>query len=100
MAASLAAAEVVFLRGVLREMGYDVSKPTPLFVDNLGAVQLSKDMKSCQRSRHIERRYLRLREWVAEGQIDVRFVGTKENLADALIKSLDAATFNRRTGVS
>ena len=32
MAASLAAAEIVFLRGVLRDMGYDVSKPTPLFV--------------------------------------------------------------------
>ena len=66
-----------------------------MFVDNLGAVQLSKDMKSCQRSRHIERRYLRLRDWVAEGQIDVRFVGTKENLANALTKSSDAATFNR-----
>ena len=58
-------------------------------------MQLSKDMKLCQRSRHIERRYLRLREWVAEGQINVRFVGTKENIADALTKSLEAATFDR-----
>ena len=52
-------------------------------------------MKSCQRSRHIERRYLRLREWVAEGEIDVCYVNTKDNIADALTKSLDAATFQR-----
>ena len=99
MAASLAAAEIVHLRGVLLEMGYDVRRLTPLYIDNSGGMQLSKDLKSCQRSRHIERRYLRLREWVAEGQIDVRFVGTKANIADALTKSLDSATFNRHRNV-
>ena len=95
MAASLAAAELVHVRGVLREMGYDVSKPTTLFVDNEGAVALSKDIRSCQRSRHIERRYLRIREWVADGEITVQYVATKENVADALTKPLDPATFRR-----
>ena len=46
-------------------MGEDMSEPTVLYVDNLGAVALSKDLKSCQRSRHIERRYLKVRELVA-----------------------------------
>ena len=95
MAASLAAAEIVHLRGLLREMGCNTDKPTPLYVDNMGAMQLAKDMKSCQRSRHIERRYLRIREWVAEGQVDVRFVRTTNKVADMLTKPLDALTYAR-----
>eukprot|EP00966_Prymnesium_polylepis_P043446 1007802-Prymnesium_polylepis.1 len=69
MAASLAAAEIIFLRGLLREMGVDVTEPTTLFVDNQGAEALAKDRRSCQRSRHIERRYLKVREWVHHGEI-------------------------------
>ena len=64
MAASQAALEMLYFRGLLREMGVDMSQPTMLYVDNQGAVELSKDLKSCQRSRHIERRYLKVRELV------------------------------------
>ena len=95
MAASLAAAEIINIRGLLREMGRVMDKPTVLYVDNQGAVALSKDMKSCQRSRHIERRYLRIREWVAAGKIEVRYVATASNAADALTKPLDVKTFER-----
>ena len=95
MAASQAAAEIVHVRGLLREMGYDVSEPTTLYVDNESAVQLAKDMRACNRSRHIERRYLRVREWVADGEIVVKHIGTNDNVADALPKPLDAATFTR-----
>jgi hypothetical protein len=70
MAASLAAAEIIFLRGLLREMGVAMNEPTVLYVDNQGAEALAKDRKSCQRSRHIERCYLKVREWVAHGDID------------------------------
>ena len=98
MGASLAAAEIVNIRGLLREMGRDMSKPTVLYVDNQGAVALSKDMKSCQRSRHIERRYLRIREWVAMGEIEVRYISTEDNCADALTKPLDVKTFNKHIG--
>ena len=99
MAASLAAAEIVHIRGLLREMGHDVSTPTVLYVDNEGAVALSNDMRSCNRSRHIERRYLRIREWVADGEIVVKYVATTANVADALTKPLDAATFTRHATV-
>ena len=60
MAASLAACEVVFMRGLLREMGVEMDNPTVLRVDNLGAVALAKDRRSCHRSRHIHRRYLKV----------------------------------------
>jgi hypothetical protein len=95
MAASHTALEILYFRGLLREMGEDMSEPTVLYVDNLGAVALSKDLKSCQRSRHIERRYLKVRELVAQGDVIVKYRETSENPADMLTKPLDAATFNK-----
>ena len=92
-AASMAAAEIVYVRGLLREMGGDVSEPTVLLVDNLGAVALAKDRTSCKRSRHIERRFLKLREWVAQGEIRVQYVNTSDNPADLLTKSLEGEAF-------
>ena len=35
-AASTATAEIVYFRGLLREMGADISEPTILYVDNTG----------------------------------------------------------------
>ena len=95
MAASYVGAEVMYTRGLLREMGYDMSKPTTLWVDNLGAVELSKRRESSQRSRHIERRFLKIREWVAEGNIVVKYKNTKDNRADLFTKPLAPADFDR-----
>lgn len=95
MAASQAACEILYIRGLLDEMGVDMSAPTTLYVDNSGAVELSKDLKSCQRSRHIERRFLKLRELVASGQIVVKHCPTEDNRADLMTKSLPFDAFSR-----
>ena len=94
MAASQAATEIMYFRGLLFELGREL-EPTTLYVDNQGAVELSKDMKSCQRSRHIERRYLKVRELVALGEIVVKHVPTDLNHSDVLTKPLDLATFTK-----
>jgi hypothetical protein len=95
MAASQAAAEVLYIRGLLREMGVILPGPTPLYVDNSGAVELSKDLKSCQRSRHIERRYLKVRELIAMGEVTVVYCPTADNHADVLTKALNPETHAR-----
>ena len=69
-----AALKIAFMRTLLAEMGVDTSEPTPLHVDNSGAVELSKHRKSCQRSRHVKQRYFKVRKLVAEGEIDVAVV--------------------------
>ena len=76
-------------------MGYDVSEPTVLWVDNKGVVDLSKRPECTARSRHIERRYLKIREWVAGGHIVVKFVPTAENRADVFTKPLATNDFER-----
>ena len=82
----------------LSELGFRQDKPTVLFVDNKGAIELSKDLKSCQRSRHVERRYLKLRELVTSGDIEVKYVPTEDNPADVMTKSsLSVASFAKHT---
>ena len=61
ISASACALELVHVRGLLGEMGLP-QDTTPLFVDNSGAVELSRDRKSCHRSRHVDRRYFKVRE--------------------------------------
>ena len=95
IAASQAAMEIQFLRTLLAEMGVDVGEPTVLYVDNSGAVELSKHRKSCNRSRHVLRRYLKVRELVALGIVKVEWIETKNNLSDILSKgTIEASQFD------
>ena len=93
MAASTAA--TVYQRGLLREMGVVFNKPTILYVDNTSAIALVKNSKSCVRTRHIERRYLKIRELIDAGHIEVRYVNTVDNTADLLTKALPTKDFER-----
>ena len=71
MTASAAAAEVAYLREILRELGIHQDEPTELYVDNSGAEMLAKERKVTSNSRHITRRFLKVREYVAEDIVAV-----------------------------
>ena len=99
MAASEAAAETVYVRRMLRELGVDMDEPTVIHVDNSGAVELAKDRKSCHRSRHVLRRYFFVREAMAHGEVNVVKIDTKLNISDILTKAgFDAPTFDTFKG--
>ena len=95
IAASHASTELVYLRGCLEEMGYIFDVPPVLYVDNTGAIALSKHRTSCKYSRHVTRRDLKVREYVAASLITVEYVPTAENLADIFTKHLNRETFTR-----
>ena len=76
-------------------MGLHQDKPTLVLVDNAGAVELSRDRKSCHRSRHVDRRFFKIRELVAAGELVVEWTPTAENEADLLTKTLDAEAYDR-----
>ena len=81
-------------------MGFPQSKATVLWVDNMGAVALAKHRCSSVRSRHIERRYLHLRELVAAGELEVRYVPTADNVADLLTKPLAKDVHMKHVGTA
>jgi hypothetical protein len=100
IAASATAVEIVYVRTLLRELGLQQDRPTTLRVDNSGAVELSRDRKSCHRSRHVDRRFFKVRELNAAGVITVEHVPTEFNRADFLTKPLDETTFIRHRTAS
>ena len=75
------------------EMGLPQEEPTILECDNSGAVELAKDRKSCHRSRHVHRRYFKVRELHARGDIKMVKIATQDNSADVLTKPLPADVF-------
>ena len=82
-------------------MGVPQTAPTVLYVDNQGAVELSKDAKSCHRSRHVQRRFFKVRELVHSGEIAVKWIDTNANKADLLTKSsFSPATFDKLKAMS
>ena len=99
-AASKCAVEIAHFRVLLSEMGLPQDAPTVLHVDNMGAVALSRDRKSCHRSRHVDRRFFKVRELNAAEVLRVEHVPTELNRADFLTKPLDETTFIRHRTAS
>ena len=97
MAASVAANEIVHLRKLLRDFGFVISTATILYVDNTGAVELANNNRTTTKSRHIHRRYLKVREYVEQGEIVVVHVNTELNTADIFTKPLASEPFTRHT---
>ena len=94
IAASSCALEVKHFRALLIEMGLP-QESTRQSVDNDGAVELSRDRRSCHKSRHIDRRYFKTREMEFEGEINVQRIDTKLNSSDILTKPLPPIDFHR-----
>ena len=95
MAASLAALEIVFLRGFFAELELPQEGPTELGVDNQGAVAISKNYISNSKTKHIERRHLKIRELVEQMAVRAEFVPTDDNPADIFTKPLGRRKFEK-----
>ena len=96
IAASDAAKEAVWLRKFLGELGVvpALESPIPVYCDSTKAIAQAKEPKSHHRTKHVLRRYHLVREIVERGDVDLRKIGRKENLADPLTKALEIKEFN------
>jgi hypothetical protein len=83
-----AAREAIWLRNLLRELGFKSLLTTKLHVDNQGALRLALNPSTHQRTKHIDIKHHLIRELVEGGTIDLRYVATMEQQADILTKSL------------
>ena len=91
----VAALEAVFLRGILAELGCEQESPTVIGVDNQGAIALAENYISNSRTKHIERRHLKVRELTEQFVVRPEFVPTDENVADIMTKPLGRQKFEK-----
>jgi hypothetical protein len=62
--------------------------------DNQGAIALTKNPHLTERSKHIDISYHYVRDLQEKNKVDIKYVPTKEMVADGLSKPLSTALFN------
>jgi hypothetical protein len=80
------AAEAIWVDSLLKELGVVRQRTPILWCDNLGATYLTANPVFHARTKHIEIDFHFVRERVAAGDLDVRFISTRDQLADVLTK--------------
>ena len=93
MAACATAQEAIWLRRLLKEFGCLFTQPFTILEDNQSCIHLAKNQGDFPRSKHIDTRYHFVREQVERGEIILRKIDTKQNLADVFTKALDRVQF-------
>ena len=77
------------MRQFMGELGYDISGPSLLRMDNQSAIAVSKNPEHHSKMKHLSLRLFWLRDHVQDGLIAPTFVGTQEMAADIYTKALD-----------
>jgi histone deacetylase 1/2 len=80
------AAEAMWISSLLKELGVPRQRTPILWCDNLGATYLTANPVFHARTKHIEIDFYFVRERVAKGALDVRFISSSDQLADVFTK--------------
>ena len=75
------------------ELGVPVTQVPCLWCDNLGATYLAANPVFHARAKHREIDFHFVRERVTNGQLQIRFVSSKDQLADGFTKALPTKQF-------
>ena len=93
MAAADATRDIMWLRGILEELGHGQEGPTVLHEDNRCAILWSKDCIVNENNKHIRIRYHIVRDSTRDGTVRLDWIESKDNVSDILTKPLTAPQF-------
>jgi histone deacetylase 1/2 len=88
-----AIAEVIWVQSLLAELGVKLTQTPCLWCDNLGAIYLSANPVFHARAKDIEIDFYSVRERVLKRQLEIRFIPSKDQVADGFTKPLPHRTF-------
>ena len=100
VALSNSAQEAIWLRRLLADlsMSIEIPSPTLIYEDNNGAIELSRNPKSHNRTKHIDIAYHFVRERVNSGELSVVHCSTADMTADIMTKGLPKIQFQKLRG--
>jgi hypothetical protein len=99
MSLSHAARQGLWMRRFLVEIGLELEGiPTTVFLDNKGAMDLSKDSRHHARTKHIDIHHHFIRERVEDGTFHIVHCPSNQMLADGLTKPLPRELFSHMIG--
>ncbi|XP_073363465.1 uncharacterized protein [Aegilops tauschii subsp. strangulata] len=88
-----ATAEIIWVESLLEELGIKKNRISCLWCYNLGATYLSANPVFHARTKHIEIDFHFVRERVAAKKLEIRFIPSKDQVADGFTKALPARPF-------
>ena len=88
IAAAEATRDVTWVRSLIGELGFKLTVPTTLHVDNQSANRLYANPSTHSRSKHIDIKHHIIRERIEMGTIELEYVETAMQRADFLTKPL------------
>lgn len=92
ISATSAGQKILWLRNLFAEIGFPVSGASSLHLDNQLALAVTRNPEHHGRMKHLDIRHYWLRDVVNAGEIDVKYISTKQMPADIMTKSLPRAT--------
>ena len=92
MAAASCSTQLLWMRQTLRDYGIFIDK-VPLLCDNKSTIKIAHNPVQHAKSKHIEIWHHFIREHISRGDLEMSFVGTRDQLADIFTKPLDEARF-------
>jgi hypothetical protein len=95
MAVGAAVQEILWLRTLLNEMGFEQGGATVLYCDNQPAIAIAKDDVHHSRTKHIDIRHHFIRDHVSKKHVHLDWVPTAGQEADILTKPLGRILFTR-----
>ena len=93
IAMNFATKEIIWMRGLLQELGLDMSLPTRLLCDNMSAIKLAHNPVFHKRTKHIMLKFALLVEQMKLDNLILEFVRSAENLADMFTKAQKSSHF-------
>ena len=95
MAMSEVVKELKFIFQLLQTMNIEVELPITVHVDNVGAISLSNNRTTSDRTKHIDIRTSFMKEYQEDGKIIIKFVKSEDNEADIFTKNTTNVIFQR-----
>ena len=95
VAASQLGVELLYVRTLMKDFGYEQKKPTVTWEDNAATILLSKNPVNRQASRHIDTRVHFLRDLVRDKVMELHKCAGTNNPSDALTKSVPGPTLEK-----
>ncbi|KAL1190989.1 Retrovirus-related Pol polyprotein from transposon TNT 1-94 [Cardamine amara subsp. amara] len=92
MSLNEAVKEAIWLKGLLKDFGYE-QKSVEIFCDSQSAISLSKNNVHHERTKHVDVKYHKIREVIADGIVEVLKISMLSNPADIFTKILPVSKF-------
>ena len=95
VALSSATQEAVWLRRLMKDLGRQMDAPATIYEDNQGAIELAKNARFHNRTKHIDICHHFVRERVVSNEIRVIYCPTEDMIADIMTNGLAKLTFEK-----